>query len=121
MGSLTRATAACAKGPARQLAPSCVSNRPDAPRDGALRPSDVGISVGAVKDTKNARHPCSNLSMQRELCPSNKFVWKYYMATHVAQAHGGENGVGGGGTPAFRRSFSIPKRDSARVLGRTST
>lgn len=29
------------------------------------------------------------------------------MATHVAEAHGGENGVGGGGTPDFRRNFCI--------------
>ena len=91
----------------------CTSNCPDAPRDGALLPGDVGISVGSI--VRNKKNLCTNLPLRCELCPSKKFVWKYHMATHVAEAHGGENGVGGGGTPEFRASFSISDAERTSV------
>ena len=91
----------------------CTSNCPDAPRDGALLPGDVGISVGSI--VRNKKNLCTNLPLRCELCPSKKFVWKNHMATHVAEAHGGENGVGGGGTPEFRASFSISDAERTSV------
>ena len=50
-----------------------------------------------------------------ELCPSKKYVWKYHMPTHVAEAHGGDNGVDGGGTPGFRGSFHISDEERESV------
>lgn len=99
----------------------CMSNCPDAPRDGAVRAGDVGIAVGAIKNPPNVKLACTNLPMQCELCPSNKFVWKYHMGDHITQAHGGGDGVGAGGTPAFRRSFLIPDEERQGVKGDIDT
>lgn len=92
----------------------CQSNCPDAPREGALQPGDVGISVGHIKKSGN-KGRCTNLPLQCELCPSRKYVWKYHMPTHVAEAHGGDNGVDGGGTPGFRASLDISDEERKGV------
>ena len=100
----------------RKTTSVCTSTCPHAPRVGAKEVMDVGIQVGQVKKV-STNQPCTNLPMKCELCPPGTVhVWKYLMPVHIAQKHGGANGVLQGGSPGFRASYTIPEDERKQVL-----